>query len=294
MNYVILDLEWNNAYVKKRDATLNEIIEVGAVLLDERLEMVDTFRTFIRASLGKKLHGRVKKLTNISNQDISTGYPFTQVMSEFRKWLQNRECIVLTWGFTDIKVLSENFKYFSGTNVIPFLHQYADLQLFVQKCVGQEKSQQLGLQAAADLLHVSTDDLEPHRALSDSIVSARCLQALWKQLDLSKFVVKCDEEFYHKMDFKPYYITDLNSPEIEPWMLRSNCPYCNCQMKQIKHFSRKNHSFSGIFYCSLCTNEYRMTVRFKRRYEGLEVKRRLEFVEQNTHESIVYAHVKQC
>ena len=36
-------------------------------MLNEDLEVVDVFSTFIKAQLGKKLHSRVKELTNITN-----------------------------------------------------------------------------------------------------------------------------------------------------------------------------------------------------------------------------------
>ena len=121
MNYIIMDLEWNNAYCKKKKGFMNEIIEIGAVKLDEELNQIDTFSLFIKAQLGKKLHTRVKELTNISNDDISTGTPFSQAMSEFRKWSAGENNVVLTWGDTDVRVLVENFRYFNGINFVPFL-----------------------------------------------------------------------------------------------------------------------------------------------------------------------------
>ena len=105
MNYIIMDLEWNNAYCKKKKGFMNEIIEIGAVKLDEELNLVDTFSMFIKAQLGKKLHSRVKELTNITNDDISSGTPFSQTMSLFRKWSAGPDNVILTWGDTDIRVL---------------------------------------------------------------------------------------------------------------------------------------------------------------------------------------------
>ncbi len=47
MFYVIFDLEWNNAYDYKLRKGMNEIIEIGAVKLDEKLNIVDTFKQLI-------------------------------------------------------------------------------------------------------------------------------------------------------------------------------------------------------------------------------------------------------
>ena len=55
MQFVVLDLEWNNTYAKKANGYINEIIEIGAVKLDSELENVDTFSCIIRSQIGKKL-----------------------------------------------------------------------------------------------------------------------------------------------------------------------------------------------------------------------------------------------
>ena len=35
MHYIVMDLEWNNTYAKRIKGFINEVIEVGAVMLDE-------------------------------------------------------------------------------------------------------------------------------------------------------------------------------------------------------------------------------------------------------------------
>ena len=47
MHYIIMDLEWNNAYVPKTKSFMNEIIEVGAVKLDEKLENIGEKRKWV-------------------------------------------------------------------------------------------------------------------------------------------------------------------------------------------------------------------------------------------------------
>lgn len=132
MQYIIMDLEWNNTYAKKADGYINEIIEIGAVKLDDELETVDTFSCIIRSQIGKKLRGSVKRLTHLTNDDISTGVPFTKAFSVFRKWVGTSETVVLTWGDGDIRVLIDNYKYLNGIRTIPFLSYYCDLQNIIR------------------------------------------------------------------------------------------------------------------------------------------------------------------
>ena len=91
MNYVVVDLEWNQAMSSKSSVfnklpihLSGEIIEIGAVKLDSSFRLVDTYKSFIKTSVGKRLHGRVKELTHISNADIVNARQFTNVMHEFR------------------------------------------------------------------------------------------------------------------------------------------------------------------------------------------------------------------
>ena len=55
MQYIVIDLEWNGGYSRKAHGYFNEIIEVGAVRLNETLEVVDTFQANVRPVVSKKL-----------------------------------------------------------------------------------------------------------------------------------------------------------------------------------------------------------------------------------------------
>ena len=76
MNYTILDLEWNSVFSPRLAGYFNEIIQFGAVKLDENLKLTDTFSTFVLPSEGKKLTELVMQLTNIHNEDLQDGLPF--------------------------------------------------------------------------------------------------------------------------------------------------------------------------------------------------------------------------
>lgn len=70
MQFIIMDLEWNNAYCKKLKGYINEIIEFGACKVDKDFNVIDEFSVIVKAQVGKKLQGRVKALTHITNEDI--------------------------------------------------------------------------------------------------------------------------------------------------------------------------------------------------------------------------------
>lgn len=81
MQYIVMDLEWNNVYSIKRGGFMNEVIEIGAVRLDEQLCEIDAFSHLIKSQIGKRLRGHVRELTHLTNEDLQSGEPFTQTMA---------------------------------------------------------------------------------------------------------------------------------------------------------------------------------------------------------------------
>ena len=60
MKLVILDLEWNGTYSRRLKGFINEIIEFGAVMTNDRLEVIDTFEVLVRPQVGKKISGKIE------------------------------------------------------------------------------------------------------------------------------------------------------------------------------------------------------------------------------------------
>ena len=73
MNYIIFDLEWNQAaderYVVHEPIDLSgEIVEIGAVKLDDSFQPVDELRVYITPQYYGKLHHRIAALTHLSDR----------------------------------------------------------------------------------------------------------------------------------------------------------------------------------------------------------------------------------
>ena len=106
MSYVILDLEWNSAYSYKLKRFVNEIIEFGAVRLDDELNIESAFSSLVKPKIGRKLNGKVKQLTKISITELKQdGVSFLTAAEKFAEFLG--DSTVLTWGTSDIHALIE-------------------------------------------------------------------------------------------------------------------------------------------------------------------------------------------
>lgn len=271
-DFVILDLEWNGAYSGKLKGFINEIIEFGAVRVDEHLNIVDTFEALIRPQVGKKISGKIRTLTSITNEDLEGGLQFMQAVSRFGRW--SRGAVVMTWGTSDILALIENCRYFCGSDRIPFLRHYVDLQAYCEEMIGYDRTRQMGLSTAAGLLGVDEGEFDHHRALGDSLLTLRCIQKAYDPQKLAQFVQDAgSDEFYNKMEFKTVVICDLRHPLIRPTDLSFNCEQCGHRARRVGDWQLRNKNFRAEFYCRRCDSRFIGRVQFKLKYEGLVVKK---------------------
>ncbi len=279
MQYIVLDLEWNNTYAKKAKGYINEIIEIGAVKLDSELENVDTFSCIIRSQIGKKLRGSVKRLTHLTNDDINSGMPFTKAFSMFRKWIGTEETVIFTWGDGDVRVLLENFKYLNGIKVIPFLENYCDLQRVFQRIYGGAKGQQTGLLTAAQMLDIDPEMYIHHRALGDSMLTADILKKLLVNNELFPETVGCGEEFYEKLVYKAKVIRNIDNPLVDKKRLSHVCETCGTACNQLSAWKFHCQFFRANFHCPECDLDYSVGVRFKKLYDKVEFRKIVSVIE---------------
>lgn len=276
MSYVILDLEWNGSFSKSAQKFVNEIIEFGAVKLDDSFNVAGTFSSLITPKIGKKLSGRVKQLTKISYDELlDGGVDFFTAAKSFTEFLG--DSVLMTWGTSDIHTLIENYAFYTGDYHIPFIKKYCDLQEYCQRALDRyDAANQMGLGVCAELLGIDFSEDDQHRAKADAVLSGECLAKLAGRYPISSCILKADcEEFYRRMTFKNYFITDLNAPEIDKADLKFNCDICGKRARRLKRWKLHNKNFNTEFYCKGCDHKFNARVSFKRRYDGVKVNRRI-------------------
>lgn len=275
MDYIILDLEWNSAYSKSAQRFVNEIIEFGAVRVNDRFEPKDEFSMLITPKIGKKLSGRVKELTHLTNEDLADGADFISVAKAFTRFVG--DSVVMTWGTSDIHALIDNYMYYTGNRRIPFLTRYCDLQEYCERAVDKfDEGNQIGLGNFAELIGIDYSEDEQHRAAADAFLSLKCLKKVMNGYPLESCILKADcEDFYNRMLFKNHFITDLTSPEIDRTQMKFLCEQCGKQAKRVKRWKIRNKSFNADFYCKSCDVKFTGRISFKKRYDGVKVNKRI-------------------
>lgn len=184
MNYIVIDFEFNQYYDfskkgevpigKKDEICPFEIIQIGAVKLDENFEMCEngSFSTLIRPTIYERVHPHVKKLTQITEESFEEYPTFDMVASDFAEFC-GTDSVFVVWGNNDIVSLYRNMLYHNKL-YIPMSTAYINLQKYVSKDLTNISNYQIGLKNA--LIKLDIDFSENfHDAYYDALYTSKIL-----------------------------------------------------------------------------------------------------------------------
>lgn len=98
--YVVFDLEMCKVPRSiKTEALHMEIIEIGAVLLDETYNEIDSFKTYIKPQYGF-VDEFIKNLTGITVAETKNAPETKQALEMFAKWIPD-DAVLVTWSEND-------------------------------------------------------------------------------------------------------------------------------------------------------------------------------------------------
>lgn len=100
--YVVVDLEMCRVGRQMRFwyPYKSEIIQIGAVLMDEQYNIIDRYNQMVRPEYGR-VDVEITKLTGIHNADISHGMVFKDAIRDFQKWIPDGDITLVTWSEND-------------------------------------------------------------------------------------------------------------------------------------------------------------------------------------------------
>ena len=188
MNYIVLDMEWNQRIKGKPrvrfPVLLNgEIIQIGAVKLDEKFSVIDTFKIMVTPKYYTQMHEVVSEITKITAEDLQYGFPFKVAFEHFKRWCGN-EFVFLTWGFDDVNMLKDNMLLHKIN--VKWLPTTYNLQVIFDDQISKEH-RQISLTAAMEMVQETA--LTAHDALND----AKNTACICKHLDMEKGLTQYEE-----------------------------------------------------------------------------------------------------
>jgi inhibitor of KinA sporulation pathway (predicted exonuclease) len=183
MSYIVLDLEWNQAMSSKSSIfnklpihLSGEIIQIGAVKLDEAMVPSEEFQADVKPIYFRRMHYKVKKLTGFDKERLSLGRSFTEVFEDFRAWC-GPDAVFITWGYDDRRIMEQNIIIHDLD--WDWIGRWINLQLIYNIQTGGDKNQK-ALSAAMEHFCIEQTRMA-HDALGDAYNTAIvCSSWIWR------------------------------------------------------------------------------------------------------------------
>lgn len=258
MDYIIIDLEWNQCPLGRNLGERKlpfEIIEIGAVKLDENRRFKGKFHSLVKPQVYKELHPKTWEIIHIDREELEKGECFETVIRDFLDWC-GKEYAFGTWGPMDLTELQRNMDYFGITGVFEKPFFYWDIQkLFSLETEGYKNPHTL--EYAVDYYEFK-QKAEFHRALADAEYTAQVFQEISESIVKRYFSI----DYYHNpktkkeevyVDYGTY--TKFISKEYETReealkdrrIQRLGC--CRCGRTIRKRISWFSNSMKKNYYC---------------------------------------------
>lgn len=195
MQYVVLDLEMCqvNGCDKKRYSRKYEIIQLGAVKVNDRYQIIDEFNTYVKPEYGK-INRFIQNLTGIYNTSVKDADTLATVLQQFVSWIGTEPTTFVAWSDSDYKQLSKEIqaKKISADHLTNILAEENWLDYQSSFSARYEFRHRIKLSDALDLAAI---DLEGrcHDGLCDAYNTARLFTRLETDLEYKLTVQKIEE-----------------------------------------------------------------------------------------------------
>ncbi len=262
MNYIVLDLEWNQSTDETREkgSLIFEIIEIGAIKLNSEKVMIGEFSQLIKPQVFGELHRITSKLIHMQMKELEHGRPFVEVMQEFLDWC-GEDYIFCTWGPLDLMELQKNMRYYGMTPYSDKPFAFLDIQKLFSIAFEDAKSRR-ALEYAVDFLAIEKD-IPFHRAFSDAYYTGKVFEKIEDEEVLSKYSFDTfnlpkkreDEIFvvfdnYAKRIFREF--PSKQEAMVDREVISSKCYICHKNLKKkVPWFSSNGKHFYCLAYCDV-------------------------------------------
>lgn len=260
MDYIILDLEWNQSSTGKEEVSKTlpfEIIEIGAIKLNSDRRMIDEFSELIKPQVYHEMHRITGKLIHLQMEQLEQGSPFPEVMERFQDWC-GEDYIFCTWGPLDLVELQRNIRYYGLEPLADGPFQFLDVQKLFSIAYEDRKLRRT-LEYAIDFLKIEKD-IPFHRAFSDAYYTAKVLAGLEEQIlsnysfDVFHLPKDKDSEIHVIFDDYAKYISrgfaDKAEAIADKTVIGTKCYLCRRGLrKKIRWFTPNGKHYYSVSYC---------------------------------------------
>ena len=280
MNYIVLDMEWNQPWPGSPSskkvlpvAIRGEIIQIGAVRVTEDQQVTDEFQILIKPKYYRHLNRRVSKLTGIKETRLrEEGVPFPEAMEQFKAWC-GEDIVFLTWGFDDIGILRENLQLFELP--VDWTEKWYNAQMIFNAQTDGSTAQK-ALKTAMEIF-----EIEATRPAHDALGDAYHTALICARLDLKKgqaeydAALKSHENGFHGAELpgcigrRVYHDFADKRAALSAMSGEENlCPICGSRMLGSRWFAQPGHRYMDLATCPE-HGKFLIRVRLSQQPDGL-------------------------
>ena len=249
MDYIVLDLEWNQAPSRDKMVTTpvrlaGEIIQIGAVRVRGG-EIADRLKCDVRPRHYTQMHYKIREITRITSAQLRRGMPFETALEKLLAFVGD-DAVFLTWGPDDLPMLRTNMQLY-GFDASRLARGY-DLQLIYNaqhvkqrgQCSLASALEQLGMEQSPNM----------HDALADAYDTARIACVLDVAGGIAQYERASD--LYGPLSCGPAVETDgYETPEqalADARVCTAACPKCGAVMR-CRPFERPRFGKTSALTC---------------------------------------------
>lgn len=264
MNYIVLDLEWNqsNTGLEEEVATIPfEIIEIGAIKMNDTGVMIGEFSRLIKPQVYQEMHQITSKLIHLQMQELERGRPFEEVAGEFLEWCGEEPYQFCTWGNLDLIELQRNMRFYHMTPLSDRPIAFLDVQKLFSYAFEDGKTRR-ALEHAVDAKKLEKD-IPFHRAFSDAYYTAQLFGLIMSEAP--RVLEKVSYDVFHpplsretevKVQFDNYakYISrefaDKSEALADREVSSSKCYLCHRNLrKKLRWFTPNGRNYYCLAFC---------------------------------------------
>ena len=255
-NLVLFDLEWNIGYQPfifnyhgVQQTFRGEIIEIGAVKIDEDANVLDTFSIHLRPRIFRCLQHHIAKVTGLTQEDLDKGEPIIQGLRRFMKWC-GPDAEFAEWGMDDVPVLKQNLFLCNLDESRPTV--WYDLQQLFLREYPRKEGEGMKLENVVTRMGIPLE--RPfHDALSDTLYTADLCRMLDLRAGLAAY--PSEEDTLRQSlcptpgDYRDFRVfrgyLDQSMWKLDPVIGTMACPVCGTALQPDDVWLKKGSS-AGI------------------------------------------------
>ena len=236
-NLVLFDLEWNIGYKPYnfnyhgvQQTFRGEIIEIGAVKIDEDANVLDTFSIHLRPRIFRTLQHHIAKVTGLTQADLDKGEPIVQGLRRFMQWC-GPDAEFAEWGMDDVPVLKQNLFLCNLDESRPT--QWYDLQQIFLREHPRKEGEGMTLESVVTRMGIPME--RPfHDALSDTLYTADVCRKLDLRAGLAAYPTE-EESLRASLcpapgDYRDFRVfrgyVEQSTWRSDPKIITASCPVC--------------------------------------------------------------------